>query len=250
MTESSCSRSLIIPEWPAPARVKAVSTTRLGGTSRPPWDSFNLGGHVSDNPVAVNDNRKTLARLIGSGVEAIHWLEQVHGDRVQEIPTKGERRADATTTTSVGQACAILTADCLPVLFCDEQGGRVAAAHAGWRGLLSGVLENTLARFAWVDTVMVWLGPAIGPGSFEVGAEVRQAFLARDPAATGCFRPSPYSEGHFMANIYALARRRLEAAGVAAIFGGNRCTVQEQDFFFSYRRDGLTGRQASLIWLE
>lgn len=245
------SHSLIISEWPAPVRVKAVSTTRLGGASLPPWDSFNLGAHVGDDPAAVDLNREILGNLIGRGVQTIHWLEQVHGDQVLDVPAAArDRRADAATTTSRGHACAILTADCLPVLFCDDRGERVAAAHAGWRGLLSGVLENTLGRFAEPGRVMVWLGPAIGPGSFEVGPEVRQAFVAKDPAAIECFRPSPHTAGHFMANIYGLAQSRLKSAGVIAIFGGNRCTVREPDCFFSFRRDGLTGRQASLIWLE
>lgn len=244
--------SLIEPEWPAHPRVRALSTTRLGGVSLAPWDAFNLGDHVGDNPDAVAGNREQLAILLGSGVDAIHWLEQVHGIEVFEITTKGpcQARADAATTTESGQACAIMTADCLPVLFCDGEGTRVAAAHAGWRGLVSGVLENTLAHFDRVDTVMAWLGPAIGPTAFEVGPEVRQAFLERDAGAARCFSLLPHSHNRYLADIYALSRRRLQAAGVKQVLGGNHCTVQEPARFFSYRRDGQTGRQASLIWLE
>lgn len=246
-------QSLIKPAWPAPARVRALSTTRLGGVSLPPWDSLNLGGHVGDDPDSVALNRKRLAASIGCEAEAIHWLEQVHGQRVLEIKTRlspGPEPADAATTTQPGMICAILTADCLPVLFCDHQGSQVAAAHAGWRGLVGGVLENTLAVFDRPGAVMAWLGPAIGPGAFEVGPEVREAFLAADAGASVCFASSDANAGRFMADLYGLARRRLQAVGVNAIYGGGHCTVQERDRFFSFRRDGQTGRQASCIWLE
>lgn len=242
---------LIQPKWPAPPRVKAFSTTRQGGVSLPPWDTLNLGGHVGDDHGAVTQNREILAALIGRSPLNIHWLDQVHGSRVLEIPNLlDERRADATTTSSAGEVCAILTADCLPVLFCDRAGTRVAAAHAGWRGLAEGVLERVVARFDQPDSVLAWLGPAIGPASFEVGPEVRRLFLAQDPAAAACFEVSPHKEEHFLADIYELARQRLRRSGVTDIFGGQFCTMREPGRFYSFRREGLTGRQATLIWID
>lgn len=242
---------LILPHWPAPSWVKAVSTTRQGGISLPPWDSLNLGDHVGDDHAAVAQNRKTLAALIGRSLGSIHWLDQVHGNRVVDIPNLlDELRADATTTTSTGEVCAILTADCLPVLFCDRAGTRVAAAHAGWRGLAEGVLEQVVARFDQPASVLAWLGPAIGPGSFEVGPEVRQLFLTQDPDAAACFEVSPQTQERFLADIYELARRRLRHSGVTDIFGGQFCTVREAGRFYSFRREGLTGRQATLIWMD
>lgn len=244
------STPLIIPDWPAPSRVRAISSTRKGGVSPRPWDSLNLGDHVGDDSARVGRNRQLLAQLMLQDSATIHWLEQVHGDTVVELPVPNLPRADASTACAPGHVCAILTADCLPVLFCDRSGMRVAAAHAGWRGLLSGVLEKTIAQFEQAESVIAWLGPAIGPASFEVGPEVRDAFLERDPGAANCFRSSPRTQGRFLADIYELARRRLRASGVTAISGGDYCTVQDPETFFSFRRDGQTGRQASLIWLE
>ena len=242
---------LIIPDWPAPPGVKALSSTRNGGVSLRPWDTLNLGDHVGDDPAAVAQNRAAVAALTGLDGRQVHWLEQVHGERVLTLPLiEGRRCADAATTSRPGEICAILTADCLPVLFCNQKGTQVAVAHAGWRGLLAGVLENTVARFEEPESVMAWLGPAIGPESFEVGPEVREGFVQCNAESETCFVHSPHSRHRYLADIYGLARQRLRASGVVQINGGERCTVQESGTFFSFRRDGQTGRQASFVWLE
>lgn len=236
----------LIPDWPAPANVRALQTLRDGGCSPAPWNSFNLGGHVGDEAARVAANRARLrAELPGEPC----WLRQVHGvDVVDAALAVADTEADAAYATQAGQVCVVMTADCLPVLFCNRQGTVVAAAHAGWRGLLAGVLESTLAAMHCPPgEVMVWLGPAIGPDNFEVGDEVRSAFVAHDAAAGEAFRPQ--AGGKWLADLYALARRRLNAAGVVAIHGGGLCTVADAGRFFSYRRDGVTGRMASLIWL-
>lgn len=239
---------LIYPDWPAPDNVKTLITTRQGGVSLPPWDTFNLGAHVHDDPVAVGENRRRLLQVVGA--PDIAWLNQVHGIEVVELPCdETPITADAATTRQEGLVCAVLTADCLPVLLCNQQGTQVAAAHAGWRGLAAGVLERAVASFEVGDQVMAYLGPAIGPRHFEVGPEVRAAFVAGDLGADVCFLPSPSREGHYLADIYGLARRRLGRLGVVRVFGGDECTVTDADRFFSYRRDGETGRMASLIWL-
>lgn len=238
---------LIVPDWPAPAVVGALSTTRDGGVSVGAYRSLNLGDHVGDDPQAVAENRQRLATKVSA---APGWLRQVHGCDVAQLAADvGTPTADAAVTRTPGRACAIMTADCLPVLFCDRAGSVVAAAHAGWRGLLDGVLESTLRAMA-VDPglVLAWLGPAIGPSAFEVGEEVRSAFLARDTSAAAAFVGN--SRGRWHADIYALARRRLAGAGVVSVWGGGRCTVSEPEHFFSYRRDGVTGRMASLVWLR
>ncbi|BES85845.1 laccase domain protein [Pectobacterium araliae] len=239
---------LIYPDWPVPESVKSCSTTRIGGRSVAPYDSLNLGNHVGDDPEHVTTNRQALVEI--AGLPAMpHWLEQVHGTDVIRI---GEALpsavcGDAAYTDKKGQVCAVMTADCLPVLFCAVNGDEVAAAHAGWRGLHAGVLEETLACFRTKPAqIMAWLGPAIGPDAFEVGPDVRDAFIQHDVSAASAFRP----EGNkFFADIYQLASLRLRAAGVTQIFGGNTCTVSEPRKFFSYRRDDVTGRMASLIWL-
>lgn len=240
--------TLILPDWPLPQGVQACSTTRRGGVSLPPYDSLNLGMHVGDRPQSVQQNRECLVSAAGLP-QMPHWLEQVHGTRVVRLDgqTPADLQADAAYTRVPGQVCAVMTADCLPVLFCSRRGDEVAAAHAGWRGLCNGVLEQALAEFqAAPGDISAWLGPAIGPRRFEVGAEVRAAFIAADPDAEQAF--TPYGE-KFLADIYLLARQRLQRAGVSAIYGGDRCTVSEKSDFFSYRRDGVTGRLASLIWL-
>lgn len=239
----------IRPDWPAPARVRAAVTTRQGGVSAAPYASLNLGSHVGDAPEAVAENRRRVSAALALPQEPA-WLNQVHGTAVvrAEAAVDGPATADASVALGAGSVCAVMTADCLPVLFCDDAGTRVAAAHAGWRGLEAGVLEATiLALDCSPAMLMAWLGPAIGPSAFEVGPEVRAAFLARDPGAEACFVPSP--AGRWLADIYRLARRRLNAAGVTAIYGGDFCTVGESARFFSYRRDRDTGRFASLIWL-
>jgi hypothetical protein len=236
--------------------VVALSTRRDGGCSAAPYDSFNLATHVGDDPVAVQANRARLARLLPPD-SAVQWLAQVHGTRVVEAGREGaEPEADACWTRSPGRACAVLTADCLPVLLCAADGEAVAAAHAGWRGLLGGVLERTIdAMGVAPGDTLAWLGPAIGPGAFEVGGEVREQFLAAaraaDRAATDAgFVSNLARPGHYFADLYALARLRLAAAGVHRVWGGNDCTYSARDCYFSYRRDGVTGRMASVILLR
>lgn len=238
----------IVPDWPAPGRVRAVSTTRTGGFSPAPWDSLNLGGHVGDDPERVEKNRRKLAECVGIPVSAFSFMNQVHGTDIAELPRKSPVQADGGATSEAGVPCIVMTADCLPVLLCNKNGSRVAAAHAGWRGLCNGVLEQAVARFDDPADVMAWLGPAIGPGQFEVGAEVREAFIERGAEACEAFSPSS-TPGHFMADLYQLARQRLTSAGVSQIYGGHWCTFSEPDRFFSYRRDGVTGRMASLIYI-
>lgn len=246
-------RFLLYPQWPAPERVRALATTRQGGVSQPPWDSLNLGGHVGDRPQDVAVNRHRLASVAGLAQERVVWLDQVHGTGVTELTSASvgqTPRADACWTRERQLACAVLTADCLPVLLCDRDGSVVGAAHAGWRGLCGGVLEALIAALpAPPDTLMAWLGPAIGPACFEVGPEVRTQFLQQDPGAAPAFSSSPARPGHYLADLYQLARRRLQRAGISAVFGGGLCTASDPARFFSYRRDGQTGRMASLIWL-
>ena len=240
---------MIYPDWPAPARVMAVTTTRQGGVSAAPFDTLNLAGHVGDRAEAVRHNRELLRQRLRLPAEPL-WLEQVHGrgvvacDSAAGLPT-----ADAGYTRARGVVCAVLTADCLPVLFCDRQGTRVAAAHAGWRGLAGGVLESTLeALDAAPEDLLVWLGPAIGPQAFEVGAEVRRAFIEQHATARDAFSAQP--NGRWLADLYRLARIRLAALGVRALYGGGFCTFSDRERFYSYRRDPVTGRMASLIWLD
>ncbi|AVF56999.1 peptidoglycan editing factor PgeF [Pseudomonas fulva] len=242
---SGLTQSLLTPDWPAPASVRACVTTRQGGVSLPPFDTFNLGDHVGDDPAAVAQNR---LRLSGEFDIQPAWLKQVHGLAVADADPSRVVEADASWTNRPGIACTVMTADCLPVLFCDQAGTQVAAAHAGWRGLAGGVLEATLDRLNVPPAqVLVWLGPAIGPQAFEVGLEVRDAFTAVHPEAARAFvdgeRP-----GKLMADIYALARIRLAARGVTAVYGGGLCTVSDERFF-SYRRTPQGGRFASLVWL-
>lgn len=243
-------------DWPAPPTVRALATTRLGGHSAAPYASFNLGDHVGDDGSAVAANRRLLAEALPQGA-SVSWLSQVHGTTVVEAAQGGPPPlADAQWSRTKGVACAVLTADCLPVLLCSAAGDVVAAAHAGWRGLLAGVLEATVAA---MDTqsasVLAWLGPAIGPAAFEVGEEVRDAFLAAatpsDVAAiTACFVLVPARPGHYLADLPALARARLKGVGVTNVSGGNWCTHSDSERFFSFRRDGQTGRMASLILLR
>lgn len=234
------------PDWPAPPGVRALQTLRTGGCSPAPWASFNLGDHVGDAPARVAANRAELRRQLPS--EPL-WLTQVHGTTVVDAALAPQgASADASFSRLPGQVCAVMTADCLPVLFCDRAGTVVAAAHAGWRGLLDGVLENAIVALQVAPgELLAWLGPAIGPACFEVGNDVRAAFVARDAEAAGCFRPHG---SKWLADIYALARQRLQQAGVTAISGGGACTVSDAERYFSYRRDGVTGRMATLIWLE
>lgn len=235
----------LTPDWPAPASVRACVTTRAGGVSLAPFDSLNLGDHVEDDPLAVAANRQVLVDALGCRPA---WLKQVHSPDVVEADPWQVPTADASWSATPGTACAVLTADCLPALFCDRAGTRVAAAHAGWRGLAGGVLENTVAALGIAPAeLLVWLGPAIGPQSFEVGAEVREAFVAVHTEAQRAFVPSA-NAGKFMADLYALARIRLAASGVNAVYGGGLDTFSDPRFF-SYRRAARTGRFASLVWI-
>ena len=240
---------VIRPDWPAPANVQALCTTRAGGVSAAPWDTMNLGDHVGDNHGDVLENRRRLALWAHLEPERFFWLQQVHGTDVATLPDT-RQIADAAVTDLPGHVCAILTADCLPVLFCDRAGTRVAAAHAGWRGLAAGILENTVQRFDAVGDVMAWMGPAISAQKFEVGPEVREQFLDFNRETDTFFALSPERPGHFLADLYGLARFRLEQAGVNLIYGGGFCTASDAQQFFSYRRDGQTGRTASCIWLS
>ena len=240
---------IITPDWPVPANVHAAVTTRIGGESLAPYDSFNLAAHVGDDPAAVQANREQLRKALMLPSEP-RWLRQVHGTVVVDAAAgQGEPEADGAFATRAGVVCAVLTADCLPVLLCNRGGTRVAALHAGWRGLAAGVIERGVAAFGVSGgEILAWLGPAIGPDAFEVGAEVRAAFLAHDPSAETAFRA--HVQGKYLADIFQLARQRLAAFGVESISGGNFCTVQDRKRFYSYRRDGVTGRMASLIWLS
>lgn len=238
----------IRPDWPAPARVHALSTTRSGGVGVAPYDSLNLGLHVGDDPAAVEANRARLRRILPAEP---CWLNQVHGTAVVDVASVvGVPDADGAVSRAGGAVCAVMTADCLPLLLCDRAGTVVGAAHAGWRGLLGGVIEATVAAMRVVPSeILVWLGPAIGPQAFEVGDEVRAAFVAADKRAEAAFLPAG-RPGKWLADLYLLARQRLSSLGVAGIYGGSQCTFSEPDRFFSYRRNGVTGRMASLVWLD
>lgn len=248
----------IIPDWPAPPNVRSLVTTRIGGFSQGAYSSFNLGDHVGDDPGRVAANRSRLGEWISDASDgelacAPVWLNQVHGTRVIDAArlATGDRppQADAAFSRQAGLACVVMTADCLPVLLCDDSGSVIAAAHAGWRGLLDGVLEACIAAMGGVNgSLMAYLGPAIGPQAFEVGDEVRSAFVGRNRVATAAFQP--LAPGKWLADIYLLARQRLEGQGIDRVFGGSFCTVNEADRFFSYRRDKQTGRMASVIWLD
>ncbi len=243
----------VVPDWPLPPGVRALQTTRRGGVSGGPWAGFNLGDHVGDDPAAVAANRAALARRL----PAIPvWLAQVHGTAVAAIDEMADRAAgmpppvaDAAVACRAGRVCAVMTADCLPLLFCARDGSVVAAAHAGWRGLCAGVIEATVAAMA-VPTaeLTVWLGPAIGPQAFEVGGEVREAFVARDAAAASAFVRG--EDGRWLADLYGLARQRLAVLGIVDVCGGGECTFADAGRYFSYRRDGVSGRMATLIWRE
>jgi YfiH family protein len=241
------SETFIQPDWPAPANVKALQTTRHGGVSVAPYDTLNLGLHVGDDPVRVSRNRQSLAPFMPT--EPV-WMEQVHGIEVANADAAACRVvADASVAKQRGSVCVVMTADCLPVLLCDEDGTVVGAAHAGWNGLGAGVIEATVHEMGVApQKLMAWLGPAIGPEAFEVGAEVRETFMAHDANAALAFRPHGEQGKHF-ADIYLLARQRLNALGITRIHGGTHCTYCQKDQFYSYRRDGVTGRMGTFIWL-
>ncbi len=239
---------LIEPEWDAPPGVHAAFTLRTGGVSAPPFDSFNCAAHVGDEPQAVARNRALLRERLALPAEPA-WLEQVHGRHTVALEEAGgaRRTADAAVTRAAGRVCVVQVADCLPVLLASRDGAAVGAAHAGWRGLAAGVLESAVrALGAAPAEVLAWLGPAIGPGHFEVGEEVRAAFIGTDPAASAAFAPN--ARGRWQCDLYALARRRLAALGVGRVWGGQWCTYADSARFFSYRREGRCGRMAALIW--
>jgi YfiH family protein len=239
----------LVPDWPAPASVRAVTTTRQGGVSQGCYASMNPADHVDDDPVAVMANRKYLQQVLDLPGQPV-WLQQVHGTTVVNAATAGTSpAADAAYSLEAGVVCAVLTADCLPVLLSDTAGQCVAAIHAGWRGLVAGVIEQAArATGRPGNTLLAWLGPAIGPSAFQVGEEVRDSFMAHDQAAAGAFRQG--TDGRWFADLYQLARQRLVDCGVTAVYGGKYCSFTDPERFYSYRRDGVTGRMATLIWLE
>ena len=237
----------IVPDWPAPPHVRALTTTRRGGHGGGAYASFNLATHVGDDAAIVAANRRLLDEHVAAPPR---WLNQVHGVHCVDAETAVDgAEADASFVRSPKRACAVLTADCLPLLLCDAGGTVVAAAHAGWRGLAAGVIEATVAAMRVPgDRLLAWLGPAIGPAAFEVGDEVRAEFLRDDAQAAAAF--VAHGDGKWLCDLYALARLRLARLGVAQVAGGGFCTHAERERFFSYRRDGATGRMATLIWLE
>jgi len=235
-------------KWPAPSNVKAFFTTRDGGVSHSPFGSNNLGDHVGDLPTSVLENRARLSRQLPNPPV---WLTQTHSTIVHQITSIQPIpviHADASMTQNKKNICCVMTADCLPILITNRQGTQVAAVHAGWRGLADGIIEKTVALFEQDPTeLLIWLGPAIGPNQFEVGSDVYTTFLEKNPLHRNSFKT--YNQ-KYLANIYQLARNELSLLGVTQIYGGQYCTVEQESLFFSYRRDGQTGRMASLIWLE
>jgi len=238
----------LVPDWPAPPAVRVVTTTRQGGVSHGPWASMNPADHVGDDAAAVTANRARLSRQLALPAQPV-WLHQVHGTGVADAVQAGVRpTADAAWAAQPGVVCAVLTADCLPVVFADRAGRCVAVAHAGWRGLAAGVLEAVVRSLPVPPPdLLAWLGPAIGPAAFEVGGEVRDAFTAVDPRAADAFAPG--ADTRWFADLYRLARQRLAACRVSAVYGGEWCTFRDAARFYSYRRDGITGRMATLAWL-
>ena len=240
-------KSFITPDWPAPPNVKALMTTRCGGVSAGPYASLNLGTQAGDDAACVARNRDILRERLP---QFPRWLMQEHGATVVAAHDLGDApAADAAWTDRPGVVCAVLVADCLPVLLCDRAGTAVGIAHAGWRGLAGGVIERTVeAMQRPARELIAWLGPAIGPEAFEVGQDVYDAFVQRDAAAAVAFRHRP--NGKYLADLYALARQRLCASGIMAAYGGGFCTVTEAERFYSFRRDKVTGRMAALVWME
>ena len=241
----------INPNWNVPKNIHAFTTTRAGGVSSTPYFSFNLGDHVGDNKSAVKTNRTLLVEKFGLPQTPI-FLTQTHSTRVIQLPYSGKNlEADAVYTNVPHQVCAVMTADCLPVLFTTASGNEVAAAHAGWRGLCNGVLEETVKYFqAKPEDIIAWFGPAISPTAFQVGIDVVKQFVAVDEKAKLAFQPDAIEESKYLGNLYQIATQRLNNLGIRQIYGGNHCTFNEKELFFSYRRDNQTGRMASVIWFE
>ena len=253
--------NFITPNWPAPANVKALQTTRVGGVSKSPYASLNLGAHVNDDPIAVAKNRQLLSPYLPS--EPV-WINQVHG--IEVIDAAGSsclQNADASFTTKSNVVCVTMTADCLPVLLCDTAGTVVAAVHAGWRGLCDGVIEAAINKMLVPPSeILAWLGPAIGPNAFEVGKDVREQFMLKDNQAGLAFKPQPFFKPHddhklndkWLCDMYLIAKQRLNKLGVTKVYGGgvneDFCTYTDEARFFSFRRDNVTGRMASMIWIS
>lgn len=236
----------LTPDWPAPSGIHAATTLRTGGVSLPPYQSLNPAAHVGDNIDSINKNRQRISDMLHLPTDPL-WLEQIHSNQVIEVNANSMsgQIADAAYTKDSGVVCAVMTADCLPLLVCSSDAKTIAAIHAGWRGLLSGIIGNTLAAMN-CDNYWVWLGPAIGPNCFEVGPEVREAFIQKSAEFSNAFRSQ--KNGKWLADIYQLAKIELTGLGVTAIYGGNFCTVTDSQRFYSYRRDQQTGRMATLIW--
>ena len=249
----------LAPAWPAPPNIHAATTLRTGGVSQCPYSSLNPAAHVSDDPVRVGQNRQIIRTMLALPSEPV-WLEQIHSNRaVKAVKTASLQQADASYTNESGVVCAVMTADCLPLLVCSMDGTQVAAIHAGWRGLLAGVISNTVnamqitpnsprCKSEATEDFLVWLGPAIGPDCFEVGAEVRDAFLEKSAEFSSAFKKQ--GNDKWLADIYQLARIELATLGIATVYGGTHCTVTEHERFYSYRRETQTGRMATLIWRE
>lgn len=234
-------------DWPAPHQVEAYTTLRCGGYSRGDYDSFNIAMHVGDNPDHVVANRDLLKQELALPNDPL-WLHQVHGTRVIEAGQCQDPRADGMVCFGPGKVCAVLTADCVPVFFCDRDATRVGIAHAGWRGLAAGIIEETITALqCCASELMVWLGPAIGPHAYQVGDEVREVFVANDDIYAPAFLPDGL--GTWRADLYCIVHKLLVAAGVEDIHGGGCCTYTDSQRFYSFRRDNRTGRMASLIWL-
>ena len=242
---------IIVPQWPVPENVKAFSSCRTGGLSCAEFSSLNLAVHVSDDEQLVEKNRQRLIKELVIPSSPV-WLNQTHSNKVIELSGIKEYHkpisADGAIAKQSKQVCTVMTADCLPLLFCNQKGTEVAAVHAGWRGLLNGIIENTINHLSRPQQLMVWLGPAIGPGEFEVGTEVKEAFVGKSSIFQQAFQEQ--ANGKYLADIYLLARMVLTQQGITKIYGGEHCTVTENGQFYSYRRDGQTGRMASFIWLE
>jgi YfiH family protein len=235
----------ITPDWPAPANIHAATTLRTGGVSSGAYASLNPATHVGDDVACVSENRQRIKTMLALPAEPV-WLEQTHSNLVINAgQTTTLQQADASYSNTAGVVCAVMTADCLPLLICSTDGKQIAAIHAGWRGLLAGIISNTVAVLSTTN-VLVWLGPAIGAARFEVGGEVREAFVAKSAAFDSAFTQT--SDNKYLADIYQLARLELATLGIDAVYGGNFCTVTEQERFYSYRRDTQTGRMATLIW--
>ncbi|OAQ14668.1 peptidoglycan editing factor PgeF [Bibersteinia trehalosi] len=242
----------IYPTWQVPNNIQALSTTRIGGVSQVPFDSLNLGNHVGDEPLAVQQNRKLLHE-VAKLPQAPIYLNQIHSTNVVRLPLSehSDLNADAVYTNQPNQVCLVMTADCLPVLFCSQDGTEIAAAHAGWKGLCYGILETTVAEFKCpANEISVWLAPAISQAAFQVGEEVVEQFCAVDSQARVAFVPDPTTSGKFFGNLYQIANQRLSKLGISNISGGEYCTYTDKENFFSYRREQQTGRMATLIWRQ